>query len=76
MRLAALDQVADHGGLVAPHGERRSHSRQQRGMAEALAGLEHVDQLVLVQQLDRALATTYRWRAGSPSSTRMFSPRP
>ena len=51
--LATLDQVADDVGLVASHGERRSHSRQQRRMPEALSGLEHVHQLALVLQLDR-----------------------
>ena len=49
------NQVADHGRLVTAHRERRCHPRQQRRMAEALTGLEDLDDLLLVDQLDRAL---------------------
>jgi hypothetical protein len=41
---------------------------------ERLAGLEHVDDLVLVEQLDRPAAITLKALAGGPSSTRITSP--
>ena len=49
------DQVAG-GVFVRPDGERRRHARQQRRVAKALSGLEDVHHLVLVAELDRAVA--------------------
>ena len=42
--------------LVSAHGESRRHTRQKRGMPEALTGLEDVDDLLLVEELHGALA--------------------
>ena len=54
-RLVAADQVADHGRLVTAHRECRRHACQQRRVAEALTGLQDLDDLLLVDELDRAL---------------------
>lgn len=49
------DQQARDVG-VRTHGERRGEAREQRRMAEALARLEHVDDLVAVDELHRPAA--------------------
>ena len=54
-RLLARQQVADRV-LVGADGERRREARQQRWVAEALARLEHVDYLIFVYELHRAVA--------------------
>ena len=56
------------GGLARAHGERRRHPGQQRRVAEALAGLQHLDHLALVHDVHRPgeRPPTARWRAGRP----------
>ena len=52
-RLLPRDHVADRV-LVGPHREGRGEPRQERRMAEALARLEDVDGLALMDELHRA----------------------
>ena len=74
-RLARQDQQAG-ARLARAHGERGREPGQQRGVAEALAGLEHVDDLSPWTSSIAPVRTTYSASAGAPSSTSAASPAP